>query len=121
MTRTEKLTRLVKQMDQTLKARRPAGIRLEPAATAKACRVGTKQAVLVDTLARKGGATMEELMEALSHFGKPWTAASVRSGLHWDVHHIKGYGVRTTFGRNKEQRYHLVLPAGLKSPIPHTE
>jgi hypothetical protein len=141
--------------------RRSRGINLAPKAEAKACRYGTKQAILVDLLFRSGGASMEELREALA----PWKDITIKSGLGWDMNHQKGYGIRTTH-ENGYQRwlatdyagmgtfkgdthpddnseaekaallaqnladgynpgevfavYHLVLPAGLTAPVPHT-
>lgn len=141
--------------------RRSRGINLAPKGEAKACRYGTKQAILVDLLFRSGGASMAELREALA----PWKDITIKSGLGWDMNHQKGYGIRTTH-ENGYQRwlatdyagmgtfkgdthpddnseadkaalladnlangynpgevfavYHLVLPAGLTAPVPHT-
>ncbi|SNR59852.1 hypothetical protein EYF88_13875 [Paracoccus sediminis] len=141
--------------------RRSRGINLAPKAVAKACRYGTKQAILVDLLFRSGGASMAELREALA----PWKDITIKSGLGWDMNHQKGYGIRTTH-ENGYQRwlatdyagmgtfkgdshpddlseaekaklladnlangynpgevfavYHLVLPAGMTAPVPHT-
>jgi hypothetical protein len=143
------------------KPRKPRAITLAPKKQARACKAGTKQARLVDLLARPGGASMAELREALA----PWKDVTIKSGLTWDMNHQKGYGIRTTF-ENGYQRwlatdyagmgtfradshpddlseaekaallaenlangydpeevfavYHLVLPAGLTAPIPHT-
>ena len=141
--------------------RRSRGINLAPKAEVKACRSGTKQAILVDLLFRSGGASMAELREALT----PWKDITIKSGLGWDMNHQKGYGIRTTFeagyarwlacdyegcgtfradshpddvseadkakllaqnltnGYNPGEVfavYHLVLPAGLTAPVPHT-
>jgi len=141
--------------------RRSRGINLAPKDAAKACRYGTKQAILVDLLFRSGGASMAELREALA----PWKDITIKSGLGWDMNHQKGYGIRTTH-ENGYQRwlatdyagmgtfrgdshpddlseaekaalladnlangynpgevfavYHLVLPAGMTAPVPHT-
>lgn len=141
--------------------RRSRGINLAPKTEAKACRAGTKQAILVDLLFRSGGASMAELREALA----PWKDITIKSGLGWDMNHQKGYGIRTTH-ENGYQRwlatdyagmgtfkgdshpddlseaekaklladnlangynpgevfavYHLVLPAGMTTPVPHT-
>jgi len=143
------------------KARRSKGIAIAPKAEAKACKAGTKQAILVDLLFRSGGASMAELREALH----PWQDSTLKSGLSWDMGAIKGYGIRTTH-ENGYQRwlatdyagmgtfkgdthpddnseaeraallaqnladgydpsqvfavYHLVLPEGMKAPVPHT-
>lgn len=99
--------------------RRGTGINLAPMKKAYACRAGSKQAILVDMLSREQGATMEELLEALSGGTKPWKEVSVKSGMNWDMNKIKGYGIRTT-KRGEVDCYHLVLPEGLTAPIPHT-
>jgi hypothetical protein len=143
------------------KARKPRAITLAPKREARACKAGTKQALLVDLLFRAGGASMSELREALA----PWKDVTIKSGLSWDMNHQKDYGIRTTF-ENGYQRwlatdyagqgtfhadshpddvseadkaalladnlangydpaelfpvYHLVLPAGLSAPVPHS-
>ncbi|GAA5076701.1 DUF3489 domain-containing protein [Roseibacterium beibuensis] len=71
--------------------RKSRGINLAPKAEAKPCRVGTKQAVLVDLLSRPTGATMNELIDALGN----WKPITVKSGLTWDMNAVKGYGIRT--------------------------
>ena len=73
---------------------------LAPKAEAKACRAGTKQAILVDLLFRSGGASMAELREALA----PWKDITIKSGLGWDMNAIKGYGIRTTFENGYQRR-----------------
>ncbi|WP_415393709.1 hypothetical protein [Paracoccus sp. SJTW-4] len=139
----------------------PRGMTVAPKAEARACRAGTKQAILVDLLSRPGGASMAELRTALA----PWQDSTIKSGLSWDMGHQKGYGIRTTH-ENGYQRwlatdyegmgtfradshpddvseadkaalladnlangynpaelfavYHLVLPEGMKAPVPHT-
>jgi hypothetical protein len=99
--------------------RRNTGINLAPKATVYACKEGTKQALFVDLLSRPQGATMEELMEAMST-GKPWQEITVKSGLNWDMNKVKGYGIRTTKQSDGTDCYHLVLPAGMDKPHPHT-
>lgn len=101
------------------KQRRGTGVNLTPLPKAYPCREGTKQAILVDMLSREGGATMGELLEALSGGSKPWKEVTVKSGLNWDMNKVKGYGIRTT-KRGDEDCYHLVLPEGLDAPLPHT-
>lgn len=81
------------------------------------CRDGSKQAILVDRLRGKDGATMAELLAALAVSGKPWQEATVRSGFGWDLKR-KGYGVKSTFGADGVERFRLVVPAGQKIP-PH--
>jgi hypothetical protein len=99
--------------------RRGTGINLPAMKKAYPCRAGSKQAILVDMLSRPQGATMGELLEALSGGKTPWKEVSVKSGMNWDMNKIKGYGIRTA-KRGEEDCYHLVLPAGLLAPIPHT-
>lgn len=83
------------------------------------CREGSKQALLLDTLSREGGATMEELITALSGGNKPWTEATVRSGFGWDMK-LKGYGVRSVFDEAGVERFIIVLPEGAKGIPAHT-
>lgn len=99
--------------------RRGTGINLAPLAKVYPCREGSKQATLVDMLSREQGATMEELLAALSGGSKPWQEITVKSGLNWDMNKVKGYGIRTT-KRGEVDCYHLVLPAGMSAPLPHT-
>ncbi len=100
-------------------ARRNTGINLAPKATVYPCREGSKQAILVDMLSRPQGATMAELMDALSGGSKPWQEVTVKSGLNWDMNKVKGYGIRTS-KRGDDDCYHLVLPKGMTAPLPHT-
>lgn len=80
-----------------------------------ACLAGSKQSILVDMLVRPEGATMEELIAALSGGRQPWTEATVRSGFGWDLKR-KGYGVRSEFDPQGEERFHLIVPKGQKVP-----
>ena len=79
------------------------------------CREGSKQAMLLDMLSRPNGATMAELIEALSGGNKPWTEATVRSGFGWDMK-LKGYGVRSAFAADGTERFHIVVPEGHAIP-----
>jgi hypothetical protein len=99
------------------KKRKSAGVNLpaKDASQLRACRVGSKQAILIDHLAK--GATLAELVAAL----KPWSESSVKSALYWDVAKVKGYGVRTETADDGTQRYHLVLPKGVEAPHHHVE
>lgn len=83
------------------------------------CREGSKQALLLDVLSTEGGATMDELVAALSGGNKPWTEATVRSGFGWDMK-LKGYGVRSVFDEEGTERFVIVLPAGTKGIPAHT-
>lgn len=98
--------------------RRGTGINLAPKSAAYPCREGSKQSILVDMLSRPQGATMEELIKALSGGAKPWLEVTVKSGLNWDMNKIKGYGICTA-KRGDADCYHLVLPAGMSKPHAH--
>lgn len=105
------------------KARKSSGINLAPLKKVYACRAGTKQAKLIDLLSRPQGATFKELHAAMTspefaHL-KPWAEVTTRSALGWDVHHVKGYGVRTTKRENGEDCYRLTYPAGMNAPLAH--
>lgn len=91
------------------KLRRSRGITVAPKAQARACKAGTKQAVLVDMLSRAGGASMAELREALGN----WSDVTIRSGLTWDMAN-KGYGIRTTH-EDGYQRFLATDYAGMGS------
>jgi hypothetical protein len=97
--------------------RRSKGVNLpaKAASQLRACRAGSKQAILIDHLGK--GATLAELVTALA----PWTESSVKSALYWDVAKVKGYGVRTETSDDGAQRYHLVLPKGVEAPLGHVE
>lgn len=98
------------------KARSPRGTNLAaPGHAPIPCREGSKQAILLDMLARPNGATMAELIEALSGGKKPWTEAAVRSGFGWDMK-LKGYGVRSSFDADGTERFHIVVPEGHAIP-----
>lgn len=92
------------------------GTNLQPTGEkVQACLIDSKQSVLVDMLNRPEGATMEELIQALSGGRRPWTEATVRSGFGWDLKR-KGYGVRSEFDPTGEERFHLIVPKGQKVP-----
>lgn len=91
----------------------PTGEKLKP------CVKGSKQSILVDMLSRPEGATMEELIAALSGGRRPWTEPTVRSGFGWDLKR-KGYGVRSEFDATGEERFHLIVPKRQKIP-PHID
>ncbi len=98
------------------KARAPRGTNLAaPGHAPIQCREGSKQAMLLDMLSRPNGATMAELIEALSGGNKPWTEATVRSGFGWDMK-LKGYGVRSAFDADGTERFHIVVPEGHAIP-----
>lgn len=122
----------------------------KPLGEQKSCLQGSKQAELVTRLSDPNGATMYELSVALGQAGKPWTVPAIQSGFSWDVRSVKGYGVRTEYhngewlyengheacaadlgyeGQRLETYdekvvmpvYFLVLPKGMKAPLPHRE
>jgi hypothetical protein len=78
------------------------------------CRVGTKQSMLVDALARDNGASLAELIAMFPD----WQVKSIRSGVYWDVATVKGYGIRTTWDGD-DPRFHLVYQPGMTGPVPH--
>jgi pyruvate/2-oxoglutarate dehydrogenase complex dihydrolipoamide acyltransferase (E2) component len=100
--------------DQAPRARRGTNL-AAPGFDPIACREGSKQAILVDCLAGSRGATMPELIKALSGGNKPWTEATVRSGFGWDMKQ-KGYGVRSEFDADGTERFFIVLPTGKSIP-----
>jgi hypothetical protein len=79
------------------------------------CRAGTKQAIMLDLLSTPNGATMDDLIKALSGGRKPWTEGSVRAGFGWDMKQ-KGYGVRSEFDEDGVERFFIVLPKGHDIP-----
>lgn len=85
------------------RAQRGVNLAPKPADQIKACKAGSKRAVIVDLLARPEGATADDLVQATG-----WASRSVAmSGLYWDVNKQLGYGVRTTFADDGTPRYHL--------------
>lgn len=90
-----------------------------PGDRVQACVKGSKQSILVDMLSRPEGATMDELLEALSGGRRPWTEPTVRSGFGWDLKR-KGYGVRSEFDSRGEERFHLIVPKWQRIP-PHID
>ncbi len=77
------------------------------------CLEGSKQARLLDQVARPEGATMDDLCKALD-----WTESSVRSGLGWGLRRMHGYGVRSQLVDGVE-RFFVVLPASAPRVLPH--
>ncbi|WP_375143774.1 DUF3489 domain-containing protein [Acuticoccus sp. MNP-M23] len=94
-------------------------LRPKPLEQVKPCRAGTKRATLIDILARPKGATLAELIAATASGRRPWAQSTARAALNWDVHTVKGYGIRTTLRSSGEHCFHLVLPAGLEHPLRH--
>ncbi len=95
----------------TAKRSRARGTNIQPTGEPlRACRAGSKQAILLDLLRQPEGATIETLMAATG-----WQRSSVRTGFSWDMRG-KGYGVRSTFDAAGVERFHLVVPVGQKVP-----
>jgi hypothetical protein len=80
------------------------------------CRADTKQAMLVDALARVNGASLTDLIALFP----TWQVKSIRSGVYWDVAHVKGYGIRTTWDA-EDPRFHLIYQRGMTVPVPHSQ
>jgi hypothetical protein len=99
--------------------RKHKGTNLLPGEEVTPCREGTKQSIMVDLLSRPEGATMEELLDALSGGKKPWAEVTVRSGFGWDMKQ-HGYGVRSVVKEGEDERFFLVLPHGVKKVPEHT-
>ncbi|UXO93765.1 hypothetical protein Pan1_50 [Pseudanabaena phage Pan1] len=97
------------------KVRKSGAINVDPTSPLIQCRVGSKQQMLIDALAK--GCTMDELREiCVRKDGTTWDDNSIRSGLYYDVKQ-KGYGVRTSWNGDVAT-YHLVLPKGYEAPLP---
>lgn len=95
---------------RTFEKRFPPPSPAQPSLTSlRPCREGSKQAALVDALARPEGATRQDLLDACA----PWAWSAVTSAMYNDLA-TKGYSFR-----KKEDRYFLVLPAGVDAPVPH--
>jgi hypothetical protein len=86
----------------------PKAINYTAEGEVRSVKSGTKLASLIDTLAREGGATIEELAEELSRTGSKVDASGVRSWLSYDLKRV-GLGVKQV-----EDRLFL-----LGAPLPH--
>ena len=60
---------------------------------------GSRQWSLASHL--KDGVSIPQLKET---HGFPWSVAAIKSGMYWDLHRVKGYGIRTEF-HNGESLY----------------
>lgn len=69
-----------------------------------AVRAGTKQAAVIDLLARPGGATLDDLIEATGWL--PHTTRAVLSGLR-----KKGFDLSSEKPDGGERRYSIMIPA----------
>lgn len=97
------------------KKRKSGEVNVEPMKTLVAARAGSKQDQIITLLL--GGATLDMLRTVCTKAdGTVWDDNSIRSALYYDVHQ-KGYGVRTTW-EGDVATYWLVLPAGIKAPLP---
>lgn len=97
--------------------RRRGTNRLPPGTPPTPCLLGSRQAAMLDLLARKEGATMDELLQGLSGGKHPWTEKNVRSGFGWDMKQ-HGYGVRSVIREGEPERFMIVVPTGYSIP-PH--
>lgn len=88
------------QMPALRRSLKPLNLAPKPKVYAR--KAGTKQALLVDMLARPEGATFGELYDALAAGNKPWRGVTIRSGLAWDINHLAGYGVTSTAHTGEE-------------------
>jgi hypothetical protein len=80
----------------------------------RAVRRGSKVSILIDLLARKTGATLDEVAAALSKTGSTVTPAYARAWIGYSLNSIVGYGAK-----QEGNRIRLVLPKGLTAPLPH--
>lgn len=78
-------------------------INLKPKSTVSPVRANTKRAILVDYLSQEAGVTAQELSDALGAGKKPWSPATIKSGLTWDMNHEKGYGIKTEYHTGYER------------------
>jgi hypothetical protein len=98
-------------------ARRKGQITVAPTAPLIACRPGSKQQAIIETLAREGGATLSDLRKVcLKADGTPWDDNSIRSAMYYDLEQ-KGYGTDTRF-EDDVAIYSLVLPKGYTTFLP---
>jgi hypothetical protein len=74
----------------------------------KAPRPGSKREIGLKLLARKQGATIDDIENATG-----WARGACSSFMGYDVHSQLGYGYRKD---DKTGAYHLVMPKGMKSP-----
>lgn len=88
------------QMPALRRALKPTNLKPKPKVYAR--KAGSKQALLVDLLARAEGATFGELFDAMASQGTPWQGTTVRAGLAWDINHVAGYGVASTAHTGEE-------------------
>ncbi len=120
----KKIIAKAKKAVETPKVKVDKGVTRAPKGEIKQARAGTKTAILIDLLARDGGATIQELANGISAFGKPWNerAEKVKDWLRWDINSVKGYGIEVLcYNSKNEPVYGLVYPEGITAPLPHIE
>lgn len=101
------------------KPRKPAAFEREASTPLVPVRAGTKQALVIDALAK--GATFEELVELTSaekSGGKSWAPRTVRTQVVWHISARRGYGLRTVEEDGRQVIY-LTYPDGHDAPVPH--
>ena len=86
----------------------------------RSVRQGTKISGLIDVLSRKNGATIEEISDTLSATGAAVKPNNVKNWLGFDLNTQAGYGVESKMVGTVE-RFFIVLPKGMKAPLPHIE
>ncbi len=87
--------------------RKPSGTKPNGRTPPAAVRPGTKQALLIDLLRRKGGATIEKIVEATG-----WQAHSVRGAISGTLKKKLGLAVTSEKPDDGPRRYHIVAPKG---------
>jgi hypothetical protein len=124
---------------KTPRQRGIVNVKPKPVGQQVPCLEGSKQALLVDLLSQ--GTSLWALETHLAQEGRPWDPKTIIAGFYWDVGSVKGYGVKTVLrtrqwmydngeeaaseiesGGDPEElvpMYYLVLPEGMKAPLPH--
>lgn len=98
-------------------------IDLKPAAPSKIkdARKGSKIAILIGKLDQENGATLEQLAKAMSKTGSDVSASYVKAWIHYDLHKLHGYGVKSTRDDDGKVRCYLVRPkVRVRKPAPIT-
>jgi len=85
-------------------------INLRAASKVKDARKGSKIALLISWLDRPDGATLQQLAKAMSRKGSAVSASYVKAWMHYDLHKLHGYGVRSVRDDDGKVRCYLVRP-----------
>lgn len=97
-------------MGKQIKKRQLKLINLRAASKTKDARKGSKIALLISWLDRPDGATLQQLAKAMSRKGSAVTPSYVKAWMHYDLHKLHGYGVRSVREDNGSVRCYLVRP-----------